>query len=98
METEPDNPRGPESVDPAPRSTGTLVGLILWRGGVYFTSGYLAFVGARWILVVLLSVGVPTRLLVAASLAGGGMLLVLVSVIVERVQDARAESGLRNLY
>jgi hypothetical protein len=77
---------------------GTLVGLILWRGGVYFTSGYLAFVGARWILVVLLSVGVPARLLVAASLASGGTLLVLISLIVERVQDARTESELRDLY
>lgn len=86
------------SVDPAPRSVGTLVGLVLWRGGVYFTSGYLAFVGSRWVLAVLFDVGVPTPLLVSASLVTGGLLLVLISTIVERIQDARAEAGLKDLY
>ena len=97
METK---PNGPEhgSPEPPPRSTGTLVGLILWRGGVYFTSGYLAYVGSRWILTLLLEVGIPAQVLMSAALIAGGVLLILISVVVERVVDARAEASLRNLY
>ncbi len=87
-----------ELVEHRPRSKGTVVGLILWRGGVYFSSGYVAYLGSKWILRLLFEVGVPTPLLVSASFAAGGVLLVLVSLIVERVQDARAEADLKELY
>jgi hypothetical protein len=86
------------SPDPSPRSVGTVVGLLLWRGGVYFVAGYLVFVGSRWIIALLLQVGIPAPVLASVSLIAGGILLVLVSLIVERVQDARKESGLKDMY
>ena len=75
-----------------------MVGLVLWRGGVYFVAGYLAFIGSRWIIAVLIEVGIPAPVLASASLIAGGFILVIISVIVERIQDARSESELKNLY
>ena len=68
-----------------------LVGIILWRGGLLLLAGYALFETIRWILRFyeidpLLEIGL------GLTLAGIGF--VLVSLILERVDDARVEGNL----
>ena len=68
-----------------------LVGLLLWRTGLMIVAGYSMFRMAR---LVMRYVDLPTQLEFGLGLALGGAALVLVSLVWERVQDARAEGDL----
>ncbi len=68
-----------------------LVGLVLWRGGLLLLAGYALLEIVRWILRFyevdpLVEIGLGLTLV--------GFLFVLVSLIMERLQDARAEGSL----
>jgi len=78
------------------RNILTTIGMILWRGGVYFCAGYIAFQAFRQLLKLLLWVDLPAQILLAVSCAGGGILLILFSLILERIQDAKGEKGLKD--
>ena len=65
------------------------VGVILWRGGALLAAAWVLFEGVR--LIVRLW-DVPTQVEVALGLLIAGFLMVVASLIVERVRDYRAES------
>ena len=67
------------------------LGLVLWRGGICLAVGYALYEGARWLLFFW---DVPPQLQVGGGLAIAGALLVLGSLLAERIQDARAEGAL----
>lgn len=69
-----------------------LTGLLLWRGGLLFVASYSFFRGAR---LVVTYVDLPAQLQVALSLALAGAAMVLGSLVVERLHDARHEEDLR---
>jgi hypothetical protein len=69
-----------------------LAGLILWRSGLALVAAYGFFRVAR---LALRFVELPLQLEVGAGLVLGGVALVVVSLIWERVLDARAEGDLR---
>lgn len=62
------------------------LGLVLWRGGLLLAFGYAAFDRVR----ALLSFADP-ELEFAVAILWTGILFVLLSVIVERFHDAKAE-------
>jgi hypothetical protein len=68
-----------------------LAGLILWRSGLLLVGGYVLFQAAR---LALRFVELPLELEVGAGLVLAGLGLVLVSLIWERVLDAREEGDL----
>lgn len=70
-----------------------VLGLILWRGGVLLISAWLLYVAAR---AALQWVEIPPVLAVGVGLILSGLALLLLSVICERVVDARAEGDLRS--
>lgn len=61
-------------------------GLALWRGGVILAVGYVAYFVLRMVLSI-----TDTQLEFAVSVLLAGVLLVFLSVIGERIADARAE-------
>ena len=69
-----------------------LVGLLLWRGGWLLIAGTALFEAARWALQFL---ELPAQLEIGIGFLAVGLLLVFVSLILERLQDARAEQGLQ---
>ena len=74
------------------RATKTqLVGMVLWRGGLLYVSAYAGFRGfrelTRW-------VELPKQLEIGVAIGLTGFAFLIASVIVERVQDARAEGDL----
>ena len=70
------------------------VGLILWRGGLWFTGGYLIYLTVKYIIDLIRSFGVVvTPIFIGISLIVSGFLFVLISVILERIQDARTVQG-----
>lgn len=69
-----------------------VIGLILWRGGLLFVASVLLYEGAWWLLFF---VDVPAQLKVGIGLAIAGSVLVLASLIAERIADARREGDLR---
>jgi hypothetical protein len=69
-----------------------VVGALLWRGGLLLAAVAAFFESARWILRV---VDVPRELELGLGLLISGLALVLLSLVVERVQDFRAERELR---
>ena len=68
-----------------------LAGLILWRSGLLLVAGYGLFRVAR---LALRFVELPLQLEVGAGLVLAGLGLVLVSLVWERVLDAREEGDL----
>ncbi|GJM11302.1 MAG: hypothetical protein DHS20C11_35780 [Lysobacteraceae bacterium] len=68
-----------------------MTGLVLWRTGLL-----LAAVGGsyRWALWVLSFWVLPTQVVVALGLLGGGFTLVIVSLIIEVTRDNK-QSNLR---
>ena len=78
------------------RALSTTIGLIIWRTGAYFCAGYLAYRSIKRMLRALLYVDIPPQLLVGASLIVSGLVFIFISLIVERVRDARLESGLQD--
>ena len=68
-----------------------VLGMMLWRGGLMLAAGYSLYEAARWVLRFF---DIPDQLQVGLGLAIAGAVLVLASLLVERVIDARAEGNL----
>ncbi len=69
-----------------------VVGALLWRGGLLLAAAAALFESASWILRV---VDMPPQLEIGFGLLLSGFVLVMVSLIVERIKDSRLESDLR---
>jgi len=69
-----------------------VVGALLWRGGALLAAVAVLFESVRWILRL---VDVPTEMRIGLGLLIAGFLLVMLSLIVERIHDIRAEGRLR---
>ena len=67
------------------------LGVMLWRGGLMLAAGYALYEGAWWLLRFL---DIPDQLQVGTGLVIAGSVLVLASLLVERVVDARVEGDL----
>ena len=65
-----------------------LVGLFLWRAGLLLASSYSLY---RVSEIALEYVDLPAQVKVGVSLAAAGAMMVLGSLVAERVVDARAE-------
>ena len=63
-----------------------LLGLILWRGGVLLAVGYLAYLALRAVLTF-----TDTQLELAVAVLLTGVVFIFLSVLGERIADARAE-------
>ena len=72
---------------PAVRKTQVL-GLVLWRGGILLAGASTVYYAARQVLRF---IDLPTELQVAGSLALAGVILVLISMVMENVVDSRSE-------
>ncbi len=68
-----------------------LAGVILWRGGLAFVAAWLFYHGA-WQLLSQLDW--PRQLTTGTALIAGGLALVLLSLILERVAAAGKEGNL----
>ncbi|MGK7297237.1 MAG: hypothetical protein ACNS61_15665 [Candidatus Wenzhouxiangella sp. M2_3B_020] len=68
-----------------------IVGIVLWRGGLAFTAGYLFYRGA-WQIVHPLDW--PPQLAIGSAIALAGFGLFMLSLIVERRKAADAEGDL----
>jgi len=68
-----------------------LVGMLLWRGGLVFVACYSGYRGfrelVRW-------VELPLQLEVGVAVGLTGLALVIASLVMERVRDARKEGDL----
>ncbi len=69
-----------------------LVGLILWRGGLLLAGGWVLYEAAR---LILRFICLPAQLEIGFGLLVAGLAMVLLSLILERVQDLRTERELR---
>lgn len=65
-----------------------LVGLLLWRGGVLIISAAVLYEVAH---LLLRFIDIPVQLEVGLCLAIAGAVLVLASLIIERICDSRKE-------
>lgn len=68
-----------------------LIGLMLWRGGLLLVASYALFRIAR---IVLRHADVPPQIQVGLALASAGAVLVIASLVVERMADRREEGEL----
>ncbi len=68
-----------------------LIGFVLWRSGLLLVVGYSTLRIAR---LALRYVDLPAQVDLGLGLTLGGAVLVLGSLVAERVVDARAEEGL----
>jgi len=68
-----------------------LLGMLLWRGGLLFVACYSGYRGfrelVRW-------VELPLQLEVGVAVGLTGLALVVASLVMERIGDARAEGDL----
>ncbi len=80
------------------RSTavGTTLGFYLWRGGLLFSAAWLAWEGFERGWRLFIAIGVPVQITAGVLLFVLGAVLLLASLIVERIFDARAERGLKD--
>ena len=67
------------------------LGLLLWRGGLLFVGAFVLYETARYLVRF---VDLPATLELGFSLLLAGLALVVVSLILERVRDAREEGDL----
>jgi hypothetical protein len=65
-----------------------IIGLLLWRGGLVTVAAVLLYESVSWLLRF---VDLPVQLGVGIGLVGTGVLLVLASLIAERVREYRTE-------
>ena len=65
-----------------------MIGLLLWRGGLLLIGAWILFTTARY---ALLFASLPTEIELGLGLVIAGSILVIVSLILERVVDTRAE-------
>lgn len=78
-------------------SIGAVIGFYLWRGGILFSVAYVSWQGIKHAWEFLLLIGVPAQVAAGIGLFLLGLVLLFGSLIVERIVDARAEKGLRDL-
>jgi hypothetical protein len=69
-----------------------LVGLMLWRGGLLLAGGWSVY---ETLSFALRYFDLPTQLEVGIGLVLTGALFVMVSLVLERIEDARSEGDLR---
>ncbi len=81
-------PPGPERETWQAMRAIQLIGLLLWRGGQLLAAGAALFYGCRFILRFW---KLPVEVEAALGLFGAGLLLVVLSLILERVVDLRLE-------
>lgn len=67
-----------------------LIGLFLWRGGLLLAAAAVLFEAARWALRF---VQPPLEIEIGLGLLLAGLGLVLLSLILERARDGRAEGA-----
>jgi len=68
------------------------VGMLLWRGGLLLLAGAAAVEIMRSLLRF---IDIPGQVEIGAAFVLAGLALVIVSLIMERVEDARSEGYLR---
>lgn len=68
-----------------------IIGLLLWRGGLAFAGAWALYEGLR---VLLRSFDLPRMAEAGIALVLTGSAMVLLSLVLERVADARAEGDL----
>jgi hypothetical protein len=70
-----------------------IIGLLLWRGGLLFAVGYGLFLSAKFALRMLgmWRIEVPDSLTTGIALVIAGFLAIMLSLILERIQDASRE-------
>lgn len=78
-------------------SFGAAMGFYLWRGGLLFSAAYLSVEGLERAWRFLLMIGVPAQVAAGVGFVLVGLILLFGSLIVERMIDARAEKGLKDL-
>ena len=76
------------------RSTSTTLGWILWRGGLWFCGLYLGWQGTVRTWQFLLSLRLPDPVFIGLVCMLAGSVIVVITLIVERIHDAREEAGL----
>lgn len=69
-----------------------LVGLLLWRGGLLLVAVTVLFEAARWLFRF---IELPPQLEVGFGLVAVGVGFIFASLVLERVQDHKAEGDLR---
>lgn len=69
-----------------------LLGLLLWRGGLLLAGGWVLYEAAR---LLLRFIRLPAQLEIGLGLLVAGLAMVLLSLILERIQDIRAERELQ---
>ena len=72
-----------------------VIGMILWRGGLLFAAAYAFFWGATYALGLLRIWGIrfPDSVKAGLGLMIAGFLLVMLSLLLERIRDLREEKG-----
>jgi hypothetical protein len=72
-----------------------IVAFVLWRGGLLLAGGSALFLGVRYGLKLFRFLGftIPVAAEIGLGIGIAGFLLVAISLILERVQDARLERG-----
>ncbi len=70
-----------------------VAGWLLWRGGLWFSAAAAVYYAVWWWVR---EVRLPSALKLGVALAVLGVLLVMISLILERIHDARAEGDLVN--
>lgn len=73
-------------------SRSTTFGWVLWRGGLWFCGLYIGWEGTvrTWRFLIGLQLPDPVLIGIVLMLVGG--VLIVASLIVERIQDARKET------
>lgn len=73
-------------------SKSTTFGWALWRGGLWFCGLYIGWEGTIRTWRFLLSLELPEPVLVGIVMMIAGSVLVIASLIMERIHDARLEA------
>ena len=66
-----------------------VVGFVLWRAGIFLIVGYSAFMSLRRLLAF-----ADPQLEIAVSVALTGLVFLFLSVLTERIEDAKEEGSL----
>ncbi len=78
------------------RATSTTVGWILWRGGMYFCGAYIGYEGTVRTWRFLLGLDLPSQVFAGIIIILIGSVLVVASLILERIADSKLEKGLHD--
>lgn len=79
-----------------PRSRSTTLGWVLWRGGLWFCGLYLGWQGTLRTWRFLLSLRLPDPVFIGLVMMLAGSVIVVITLVVERIRDAREEVGLQD--